>query len=81
MQLIHELYFVGLEDRAQKPHDEKTGRKRWRPEIDENERRASETERREHRCSKRKEGRRKEARRMGAIICNPCLPTYLLPLP
>ena len=34
-----------LEDRAEKLHDEKTGRKRWRPEIDENERRASETAR------------------------------------
>ena len=68
-----------LEDRAEKLHDEKTGRKRWRPEIDENERRASEcvSESRESidAIGGRKEGKgRREGGGWGAIICNASLP-------
>ena len=73
-----------MEDEAQKLHDEKTGRKRWRPEIDENERRASETSEtsrlREHRCIRQKEGR-KEGRKRGwkedGRHNMQCLPSYV----
>ena len=64
----------GLEDRAQKLHDEKTGRKRWRPEIDENERRASETASESiDAIGGRKEGKKEEDGRYNMQ----CLPSYL----